>query len=178
MALKDLLPDNYSQSVQVMGLQEAIDSYAEKIKEDKNDFFDQLRVKTATWGLTAWEKSLGIKTDISASYEFRRERICAKLRGTGTTTKAMIEQTAAAYSGGEVEIIEYPEANRFAVKFVGTLGVPENMADLTLTIEEIKPAHLSYNFEYVYNPNSRLSKFTHAQLSARTYYQLRNEAII
>ncbi len=151
MALKDLLPENYSKSPEVAGLQEAIDYYAEKIKSDKDDFFGQLRVKTATWGLAPWEKSLGIETDISASYEFRRERIRAKMRGTGTITKEMIEQTAAAYSGGEVEIIEFPETSSFAVKFVGILGIPGNMEDLTLTIEEIKPAHLAFTFEYTYH---------------------------
>ena len=52
------------------------------------------------------------------------------------------------------------------------------MADLTLTIEELKPAHLSYAFEYVYNTNAQLSVFTNAHLALYTNQQLREGDII
>jgi hypothetical protein len=87
---------------------------------------------------------------VSKSDSFRRERIKAKIRGIGTVTKQMITDTAASYSNGVVEVIEYPSANSFKIKFVGTRGIPPNMGDLTLTIEEIKPAHLTYVFEYTW----------------------------
>jgi uncharacterized protein YmfQ (DUF2313 family) len=177
MALIDLLTDNYPKSPQVVGLQEAFSYYTDKLKTTKIDLFDQFHVETATWGLTAWEESLGIDADVSASKDFRRERICAKLRGTGTITKAMIEQTAAAYSNGEVEVIEDTANNSFKIKFVGTKGLPPNMADLTLTIEEIKPAHLSYAFEYVYRTHTELSIYTYAQLSSYNHDQLREGEI-
>jgi Uncharacterized protein conserved in bacteria (DUF2313). len=177
MALIDLLPEYYGISPQVVGIQDAFNYYAEVLKDAKADLFKQIHVETATWGLMNMEKSLGIKSDVSDPIEFRRERIYAKLRGVGTITKAMIEHTAAAYSGGEVEIIEKPRTNSFAVKFVGTLGMPENMESLILTIEEIKPAHLSYTFEYVYNTHAVLSKFTYLHLSNYTYDQLRGESI-
>jgi uncharacterized protein YmfQ (DUF2313 family) len=175
MALIDLLTGNYPKSPQVVGLQEALDYYAEALKAAKIDLFDQFHVKTATWGLASWEKSLGIEADISVSNDFRRERICAKLRGTGTITKAIVEQTAAAYSGGEVEIIEHPESNSFAVKFIGTLGIPANMADLTLTIEEIKPAHLGFTFEYTYRRWGEISEYLWGNVANKTWYQLATE---
>ncbi len=177
MALIDLLPENYLLSSEVMALQNAIDYFTEAVKDAKSDLFNQFDVETATWGLALMEENLQIKTDVSLSEQFRRERIKAKLRGSGTITKSMIEQTAKAYSGGEVEIIENPKLNSFIVKFIGTLGRPDNLEGLTLTIEEIKPAHLSYTFEFIYNTNLKLSAYTHAHLSGYTHEQLREGVI-
>lgn len=150
MALINLLPESYSKSPQVVEIQGGFDNSIQSFNAVKESLFNQLFVEDATWGLTEWEKALNIKTDITKSYEFRRERIKAKLRGAGTTTKSMIRQVATAYSNGEVEVIENPGNYSFTVKFVGTKGIPANMADLTLTIEEIKPAHLTFLFEYVW----------------------------
>ncbi len=177
MSLIDLLPENYIESPEVVALQDALDYFSEAMKDAKSDLFEQFDVKTATWGLTMMEKSLGIKSNVSSPIGYRREHIRAKLRGVGTITKAMLEQTAAAYSGGEVTIIEKPGTNNFVIKFVGTLGIPANMEGLTLTIEEIKPAHLSYTFEYVYNTHAKLSGYTHLVLSGYTHKLLKEGVI-
>jgi hypothetical protein len=87
----------------------------------------------------------------------------------------MIDQVAAAYSGGEVEIIEHPETSSFIVKFIGALGIPANMADLSLTIEEIKPAHLSFTFEYTYRRWSEITGYLWGEVANKTWYQLATE---
>ncbi len=104
-------------------------------------------IETATWGLSRWEKIFDLPIEIEKNYSFRRERIKAKIRGSGTTTKQLIINIASAFSNGEVEVIEYPNEYRFVVKFVGVKGVPANMKDLTSSIEEVKPAHLAFTFE-------------------------------
>lgn len=114
------------------------------IKNLEKQFF----IDTATWGLSIYEKELGLKTNMSLTYEERREIIKAKLRGRGTTTKAMIKNTAEAFSGGEVDVIEYPEEYFFIVKFIGVKGIPRNMQGFIDMLETIKPAHLGYEFEY------------------------------
>ena len=177
MPLIDLLPDYYEKSMESTDYQEVLDCHAEALKTAKSNFFEQLFVKSASWGLANWEKMLGVTIDASASVEFRRERILAKLRGIGTTTKQMIIDTASAFSNGEVEVIEDPANNSFIIRFVGTLGIPGNMADLILTIEEIKPAHLSYTFEYIYRTHAELEAYTHEQLATYTHLQLREEAL-
>jgi uncharacterized protein YmfQ (DUF2313 family) len=177
MTLIDLLPEYYKNSEQVVDLQNAFTEVINNLLNARNDLFNQLFTETATWGLAAWEKALDIPTDLSKSNMFRRERIQAKLRGLGTTTKDMIKQVASAYSNGEVEVIENPLNYSFIIKFVGTKGIPANMSDLILTIEEIKPAHLSYSFQYIFNTNKEVARFTHKQLSAYTHEQLRNEVL-
>ena len=177
MSLIDLLPDYYSGSTQVTELQGAFETWTDALLAAKKDLFDQMNVFTATWGLSAWEKALGLETNVSKPYAYRRERVMSKLRGAGTTTTALIRNVAESFSNGEVTILEHNEENKFEVKFTGTIGNPPNMEDLTAAIEEIKPAHLAYSYLYVYNTNNTFKAQTHAHLAAYTHYQLRNEVI-
>ncbi len=177
MDLMTVLPEYYAGNRTMEELQKILSTGINNQAAGLDETIDQCFVNTATALLSRYEKIYGIQVDVSKSDEFRRERIKAKIKGVGTVTKQMLIDTAAAYSNGEVEVLEDPVNYSFKVKFIGTLGVPQNMADLILTIEEIKPAHLKYIFEYMYNANSRLSLFTHSQLVVYTQYQLRNEVL-
>jgi uncharacterized protein YmfQ (DUF2313 family) len=121
----------------------------------------QLNVETATWGLDLWEKAYGIKTDVSKSYAFRRARIESKMRSQGVTTVAMIKNVAESFSNGEVDVIEHPEEYRFEIKFIGTLGIPPNMDDLTGAIKEIKPAHLDFAYVYTFITWDKVEAYHH-----------------
>lgn len=173
MELMNLLPDYYRGNQTMEELQTILSADINSMASRFNNTIDQCFVNTATSLLSRYEKIYGIRVDVSKSDEFRRERIRAKIRGVGTVTKQMIEATARSYSNGEVEVIEDPVNYSFTIKFVGTKGLPPNMADLTLTIEEIKPAHLTYTFEYVYRTHTELGSYTLAQLSAYTHAELR-----
>jgi hypothetical protein len=177
MGLIDLLPDYYINSQEVIELQGAFEHWTEALKAAREDLFLQFNVESATWGLSIWEKALGLETNASKSYEFRRTRIMSKLRGSGTTTTAMIQNVAESFSNGEVTIIEYNNENRFEVKFTGTIGIPPNMDDLTAAMEEIKPAHLAYSYVYIYRTNGTLVGYTHGQLAAYTHETLREGAM-
>lgn len=173
MDLMELLPNYYRGNVTMEKLQSILAEKIQALANDINETIDQCFVNTATALLSRYEKIYGLDVDISKSNEFRRERIRAKIRGVGTVTKEMIKAVARSYSNGEVEVIEDPANYRFIIKFVGTLGIPANMADLTLTINEIKPAHLAFEFEYIYRTHAALSAYTHEQLEAYTYQTLR-----
>ena len=173
MELINLLPDYYRNNQTMEELQEILSNDINYFVGGFGETIDQCFVNTATSLLSRYEKIYGLQVDVSKSDEFRRERIRAKIRGVGTVTKQMIEAVARSYSNGEVEVIEDPVNYSFKVKFVGTKGLPPNMADLTVTIEEIKPAHLAFEFEYVYNTHGELSIYTHEQLSAYTHAELR-----
>ena len=177
MELIDLLPDYYEQNVTMQTLQSALSWAVGQLESGLTDTIDQCFAVTAESLLSRWETFLGLEVDISKSPEYRRERIMAKLSGTGTTTKAMIMDTASRYSNGEVEVIEDNANSKFKIRFVGTIGIPGNLKDLEKTIEEIKPAHLAVEYEYIYNTHESLMPFTHAELAAYTHYQLRNEVL-
>lgn len=150
MDLMELLPPVYEENETMKEAQALISAQINKLASDLNTTIDQCFIDTATHLLSRYERIYGLTVDTSKSNQFRRERIKAKAKGVGTITKKMLEDVAASYSNGEVEVIENPENYSFIVKFVGTRGIPANMADLTLTIEEIKPAHLAFTFEYTF----------------------------
>ncbi|WP_058229669.1 YmfQ family protein [Clostridium butyricum] len=115
-----------------------------------DDLLKQCFIDTATWGLVYWEEEYGITTNLNYSYEERREVVKAKKRGQGTCTKSLIKNVAEAFSGGECNVIENTAPYTFTIQFVGIKGIPKNMQGLINVIDEIKPAHLIYDFKYTY----------------------------
>lgn len=66
-----------------------------------------------------------------------------------------------------------PGAYSFEVRFVGTLGIPANMAGLIQIMEEIKPAHLDYSFVYSYTWWDSLKSLTWNGAHGKTWNELR-----
>ncbi|MFW2500399.1 YmfQ family protein [Clostridium diolis] len=114
------------------------------------DLQKQFYIDTATWGIDLWEEEYGITTNLNYSYEQRREVVKAKKRGQGTCTIALIKSVAEAFSGGEVNVIENTGHYTFTIQFVGVKGIPKNMQGLKNALDNIKPAHLLYDFKYTY----------------------------
>jgi uncharacterized protein YmfQ (DUF2313 family) len=175
MDLMTLLPPIYNENTTMKQLQSILSNDIDILANSFNEIIDECFINTATSLLSRYEKIYGLTVDVSKSDLYRRERITAKIRGTSTTTKQMIIDTATAYSNGEVEVIEDPVNYRFIVKFIGTKGIPGNMADLTLTINEIKPAHLSFTFEYTYKTWGEVSSYKWSDVTMKTWYQLATE---
>lgn len=140
-----------------------------------DDLLKQCFIDTATWGLVYWEEEFGIETNLSMSYEQRREILKAKKRGQGTTTKAMIKNAAEAFSGGEVNIIEHNDGYYFTVQFIGVKGIPRNMEAFRNMLDDIKPAHLGYVFQYTFTVWDLLKekKLTWGDAKAKTWDQLK-----
>ncbi len=171
MGLIDLLPTSVYESNETMQeLQELFNVNVNGLANNFRVLLNECFVVTASTLLSRYEEVYGLEVNVEKSNTFRRERIMAKIRGAGTTTKQMIEDVAAAFSGGSVDIIEYPMENRFVVKFIGALGIPANMEDLTLTIEEIKPAHLTFTFEYTYHTWAEVSAYLWGDVDHVTWY--------
>jgi hypothetical protein len=168
------LPLYYQESREMTNLQGTIAEEAGALKNYAlPNLLEQFFVNKATWGLAFWENELGITTDYSQSYARRREIILAKLRGTGTSTKERIKNVAIAFSGGEVDVIEYPDEYRFEVKFIGVLGIPPNMAGFFAMLNDIKPAHLGYSISYTYTVWNMLLPLIWDVAGTKTWSQLR-----
>ena len=91
MSIVDLLPLRFKNSEEVAEFENAVDRFVSKAETEKDSFFNQLNVDTATWGLELWEKEYGLETDIAKTFSDRRSRIKSKMRGTGTSTKKLIQ---------------------------------------------------------------------------------------
>ncbi|MPM02102.1 hypothetical protein SDC9_48347 [bioreactor metagenome] len=174
MNLIDYLPDFYKNSAEVVNVQAAVGTQAAALRAAWDDLLSQLNVTTASsWGLDLWETALGITKKAADGIDYRRTRVMSKLRGAGTTTMAMIQSVAESFSNGEVEIIEDTANYTFTVKFVGTIGIPPNMDDLTSAIEEIKPAHLAYSYVIIYRTWDMIGSYTWGQMGAYTWEQVK-----
>lgn len=163
------LPEYYQKSEVFIQL---LQSFTDEINANNyaiSDLEGQLFVDTATWGLSVWEKELGVYTDVSKPYSERREAIKAKMRGSGTCSIQMIKNAALAYTNAEVEVIEDNPNYAFVVKFVSTKGIPPNEKDFTNTIDTIKPAHLAYTVEYTYTVWRELKTKTWGDVKQNTW---------
>lgn len=161
MDLMDLLPPLYDQNTTMQELQGILTEKVNAAISGTGATVDECFIETASALLARYEKIYGITVDVTKSDDFRREILRAKIAGVGTVTKQMIVDTAMSYSNGTVEITEHPETYSFIVKFTGTLGIPPNMAGLTNTINEIKPAHLAFSFEYTFITWDRVEAYNH-----------------
>ncbi|MEK4193295.1 MULTISPECIES: putative phage tail protein [Paenibacillus] len=171
--LMKYLPTYYKGVQEIEELQQSLGIEIYGLTTRVQEVLDQAYVETATWSLARWEAELGLSSDPSKSYVNRREMVKAKRRGTGTTTPEMIQRTASAFAGGEVSVEEVPGEYRFIVRFIGILGIPPNMAGLIQILDEIKPAHLAYEFAYTYTYWDSLKAITWNNANAGTWNDLR-----
>lgn len=171
--LLQYLPSYYQDIKSFNKLMNVEEEELSKLWFERSRLLDQFFVNKATIGIPLWESELGLAIDETMPLTWRRERINAKLRGVGTVTKQMIINTATAFSGGEVDVVEYPAENRFEIQFIGVKGIPPNIVGFIEMIEQIKPAHLTYSFKYTYTVWDTVKQLTWQQASNKTWGQLK-----
>ncbi len=150
MDLMNYLPKYWKDIAEMEELQKVIGIEMQNLSIKSEDYFNQLFVSTATWGLDLWKEELGLNTNKNLSYERRREIIKAKMRGTATTTKTLIKNVAESFSNGEVDVIEQYKNYLVQVKFIGTRGIPADLESFKKIIREIIPAHLAIEYIFTY----------------------------
>lgn len=151
MKLIEYLPQDYRRSPPVVELQEALEKMLLEAEDTGEDLRAQFFLHTATWGLADWEWMYGLETDTKKTDPIRRSAILTRIMGQGTTTREVMRTVAESFIGGAVEIIEINAEYAFHIVLLETIGIPGCIAELRKAIEEIKPAHLNYDFIYRYN---------------------------
>lgn len=120
----------------------------EEIEFDKlnvalKDLEKQFIVDTSTWGLAIYEKELKLPIRPNKSLEERRSIIKAKWRGTGKVDAEMIKAIVKAFTNSDVEVTF---DGRINIIFSNEKVIRLNINDIFNAIEEVKPAHLDYDF--------------------------------
>lgn len=172
MGLIDKLPSFYKQSDSVIDIQGSLEKERCILEENIKKLINDLFVITSE-NIERWEKLVGIKSDVSKTLEFRKTNVIARIRGKGTTTVDLIKNVSISYSNGEVDVIEDNENYKFIVRFVGQKGIPTNLNDLKNAIEEIKPAHLEVEYQFIYNTWNMISYLTWNEANTSTWKSLR-----
>lgn len=139
--------------------------------------YAELFIDTAIKTLEFHERDLGIGKG-NLNNRQRRELIMAHYRATlEQTTDETIKNVAAAFSNGEVEINPTEKDGIYEIKFVGTIGIPDNMQGLMNTLDIIIPAHLGVIYTYIFNTWNDIEYLTWDQASAYTWDQLLDEEL-
>lgn len=168
------VPKRYYEDPNTEAILSALDRAGDRLLDAMEDHLQQLDVRTATWGLTLWEGRHEIVPTF-ADHEARRSTVMARMRGTGTTTVAMIQNLASSYSNGEIEVLEYPKQFRIEIKFVNTVGAPSNLDALTAALRAVLPAHLEWSYVITYVMWNQLNTKTWDELSGRTWNEVKEK---
>lgn len=155
----------------------AEDFLLEQLRGQIEDLERQVNITESTTLLSRHEKILGLPSDSEATLLDRRSRVVAKLLGQGTVTPKLVQYVSASFTNGAVDVTEYPEQYKLEIKFVGTVGIPPNMDDLTQTLRDILPAHLEWTYVYIFNTWSAAGALTWGQASTRTWQEMREREI-
>lgn len=135
----------YHDQAQVADFQRAWGKELDVLLAARDDYYQQMRPGTATWGLALFEREYGIVPKLSQPLEKRREVWRAKRRGRGTTTTAVLKETTQRITGLPAQVVEHPEEDYFEI-WVHSGGKAMDLGELVPIIEEIKPAHLGMVF--------------------------------
>lgn len=169
-ALIERLPGFWAGSPQVVELQRVLDEMVQAAGSSQADTMAQLFLPTATWGLSWWEQAYGITPASGQTEEQRRTRILGKIRGQGVATVALIQATAGAYVDAAVSVEEHPNEFRFTVIFDQIGAQPPEPEEMTDALNEIKPAHLTFDYLYLYCTSDTVGIFQELKQTGFVYY--------
>ncbi|MCM3494569.1 YmfQ family protein [Paenibacillus lactis] len=146
--LKGYLPSYYDGVLEIEQLTSTegpeVDLLATRIEE----LLDQSYPESATWAISRYEKDLQITAEAGKPIEQRRSVVISKMRGHGNVSGSLIKNVAQAYDGGEVDVSVTPADYKITITFIDTLGIPPNLDDLKNALNDIKPAHLTLEYEF------------------------------
>ena len=125
----------------------------DKLDLDLEDLNKQFFVDTATWGLAIYEKELKLPIRPNKSLDERRSIIKAKWRGMGKVDAEMIKAIVEAFTKSKVNV---SFNGRINIIFNNEKIIRLNMSDMYNAIDEVKPAHLDYDFTSQHNTTLEL----------------------
>lgn len=139
-----------------------------KLELDLEDLNRQFFIDTATWGLSVYEKELGIPINPSKSLDERRSIIKAKWRGTGKVDAEMIKAIISFFTNTPVKIEFDGQIN---IVFEGFNNTQINNKDMLNAIGGVQPAHLGKRFTVNHKEMMNIYYgITNRQLKTSSYY--------
>lgn len=148
MELVRNLPQQYRQDPWVLALADAILGVLEDQSEQSMEIRAQLSLETITWALEIEERVAGIVPPAGATLESRRSVLAARYRSSGKVDIQLIQAVADAWRNGEVTVDFV--GGRIQVQFVGSFGIPEDLAGLQQALSTTIPAHLPIDYLFRY----------------------------
>lgn len=137
------------------------------------DLKAQLRIRTATWGISYYEEQLHIPIVPDDPLETRRGRILSRWRSPGNFSAALVKTVCESFVNGQVDVSINLATSIVSIRFNGPTGAPERIADVTAALDNIIHAHLDKAYVFPYLSVANVNAKTVAQMNAT---QLKNFA--
>lgn len=166
---------NYERKSNVFNeILKAYDKEFRRLEQETEVVKRNMFLDTAIEKLSIYERDLGIESINKLDYRQRREQIVGRNRASfEQTTKETIKNVAAAYSNGDVKVDETEVAGIYEIKFIGSLGIPDNLDGLKKALDIIIPAHLGLSYTFTFNTWGMVSGLTWLDVSDGTWDDFR-----
>ena len=140
----------------------------------ENALADQFILEATESGVKRWESMLGISPKGTDSLDERKFRILTLLNQELPYTMRKLEQALTNLCGADGYSITVNSAE-YQVEVKLALSNENNRGEVEKILKKMIPANMVQIINIMYNSNTVLMQFTHAQLSAYTHEQLRSE---
>lgn len=144
------LPYYYRKSQFVKDVYEVVQTALDKITADISAGDLNLFITTAS-DFVLHEKDVKLPNDTSIDSETRRAKVLARLQGNEVLTVSALKKLVGLYEKTGCSITEDYENYVVMILFDGMTGKPYNFEQMKAAIEEVKPAHLSFEYLFVRN---------------------------
>ncbi|MBQ8765395.1 MAG: DUF2313 domain-containing protein [Clostridia bacterium] len=152
------------------GVQPEVAELFQAIEEALNNQFIQ---SANEYGVSRWEKMLGIAPKSTYSLDERKFTILTKMNEQlPYTTRSMEKRLASLCGEGNYSV--GIDANNFTLNVGVALTAQNSYKDVYAMLEKVVPANMVINLYLIYEQNKNWSTYTHEQLSAYTHHVLRN----
>ena len=122
--LKEYLPAYYKKSQVMADILGALESEALRLGREIQHIEDAFFIILSDKYIDRHLADLGFPGG-SDGVEVKRSLILARLRGTGTLTKAALKSIAETFIDGYIEITEFPDWHIFHIDYDNTTAAPE-----------------------------------------------------
>lgn len=158
------LPYYYRKSKVVKELYTAVQIILDKVSADISAEDLKLFI-TTTDDFSQHEKDVGL-TVTTADNETKRARVLARIQGYSVLTKSALEELVAVYDKTGCTITEDFANYTVRILFSGRKGKPYNFNEIQSAVDEVKPAHIKIEYEFMKNTwadlKSKLNTWTNA----------------
>lgn len=145
--LKRYLPVFLYLSPEFKAIQDSLQKEHERQRMAQIDVAKQFHPETATWGMAAWERMLGINVNTSVDLETRRASVLAKMGKPPTVTPAFLTRMINLFTTvAATQIVEHP------FEYTVDIYLPDSgTRDFTKIDEAVNtylPAHLGHTYHF------------------------------
>lgn len=143
------LPYYYRKSQVIKDIYSVVQTVLDNLQADISA--EDLRLFIATTDdFSPHEKDVGL-SEITADNETKRARVIARLQGNNLLTKSELKNLIRIYDKTGSTITEDFANYTVTILFSGRTGKPYNLAEIQSAIDEVKPAHLQFEYEFQKN---------------------------